>query len=138
VDWFGGDRGELIGVYAYASMQDGATSQVIIMDRAEVHRARDKSASYRAKPEASPWSTDTASMWLKTAAHRLRKWVPTSAEYRRELARASAEAQKVSGERPQPDGDLPPPDEAYAIDGEVVEPTAEEWPEPATPGGGAS
>lgn len=132
VDWFG-DRGELRGVYAYAVMDNGATSKVVVLNRTEVYEARAKSASFRIKPETSPWTTDEAAMWLKTAAHRLRKWVPTSAEYRRELARASAEAQRVAesgAAEPLPvdDGDLD------TVDGEVVdEAAAEEWPEAARP-----
>jgi recombination protein RecT len=120
VDWFGGERGELIGVYAYAAMTDGATSKVVVLNRQDVEAARASSASFRSKPEASPWTTHEEAMWLKTAAHRLRKWVPTSAEYRRELARAAAEAVRVAGER-----DMPPPvmDEDL-VDGEVVEETA--------------
>jgi recombination protein RecT len=118
VDWFG-DRGSLVGVYAYATMDNGATSKVVVMSKAEVYEARKKSASYRSKPESSPWTTDEPAMWLKTAAHRLRKWVPTSAEYRRELARASAEAQRVTEDRPSADGEPLPLDDA--IDGEVVE-----------------
>jgi recombination protein RecT len=128
-DWFGA-RGELIGVYAYGLMADGAVSKVVVLARSEVHDARAKSASFRSKPETSPWSTDEAAMWLKTAAHRLRKWVPTSAEYRRELARAAAEAQRVGI-----DNHLPPPvveesDDAM-VDGEVVE--EQGWPEAAAP-----
>lgn len=126
-NWFGGDRGQLIGVYAYATMTDGAISKVIVLDIAAVHEARSKSASYRSKPETSPWSTDAEAMWLKTGAHRLRKWVPTSAEYRRELARASAEASRVATA-----GDLPPmPVEEETLDGEVVDEQA--WPDAAQP-----
>jgi recombination protein RecT len=128
VDWFGDNRGTLKGVYAYAVMTDGATSKVVVMDQAKVYEARAKSASYKSKPESSPWSTDEEAMWLKTAAHRLRKWVPTSAEYRRELARAAAEANRV-GETHE----LPPmpAEEPELVDGEVVE--EQGWPETAQP-----
>lgn len=141
VDWFGGERGELIGVYAYAVMTDGAISKVVVLDKAALRKARDKSASYRSKPEASPWTTDEEAMSLKTAAHRLRKWVPTSAEFRRELARAAAEAHRVATSPTAPPGaDQQPAD---YIDGDVVDdlpaedaPTdGADWPATATPGG---
>jgi recombination protein RecT len=126
VDWFGGGRGPLIGVYAYAVMTDGATSKVVVLNQAQVHDARGKSASFRSKPDTSPWTTDEEAMWLKTGAHRLRKWVPTSAEYRREILRATAEAARVSESN-----ELPPPvpDDPDMLDGEVVA----DWPETAQP-----
>jgi recombination protein RecT len=135
VAWFT-DRGGLLGVYAYGIMTDGAVSKVVVLDRPEVYAARAKSASFRSKPETSPWTTDEPAMWLKTAAHRLRKWVPTSAEYRREIARASAEAYRLATER-----DVPPlpADDPEPIDGEVVEePAAEDWPATAEPGSGVT
>lgn len=124
VDWFG-ERGDLIGVYAYAVMDNGATSKVVVLNRHDVEAARASSASWRSNKDASPWTTHTEAMWLKTAAHRLRKWVPTSAEYRREIARASAEAQRVAVDREAPD--LPPVD---VVDGELVD----DWPPAAQPG----
>jgi recombination protein RecT len=135
VDWFGGERGELIGVYAYAVMTDGAISKVVVLDKAELLRARAKSASYRSKPETSPWTTDEEAMSLKTAAHRLRKWVPTSAEFRRELARAAAEVQRVASAPAAPPGADQPP--AEWIDGDVVDDApadADGWPEVAPAG----
>lgn len=93
VDWFG-DRGALIGAYAYAVMRDGATSKVVIIGKAEAELARSKSAS--ARSDYSPWNTNEAAMWAKTAARRLENWVPTSAEYRRQQLR---DAQAVQAER---------------------------------------
>lgn len=89
VDWFGGDRGDLIGVYAYAEMKDGSTSRVVVMNRAQVmeHKAMARGAS----SANSPWNKWEESMWLKTAAHELEKWVPTSSEYLRDQARALGE-----------------------------------------------
>jgi recombination protein RecT len=62
-------------------------------------------------------------MWMKSAARQLRKWVPTSAEFLREMARATVAAGQVSQER-----DLPPaPAEAVDfIDGDVIDPD-EAW-----------
>lgn len=148
VDWFGGDRGELVGVYAYAVMKDGATSKVVILNRQQVMAAKALSESAKGKnAEYSPWNTNEEAMWLKTAARRLAKWVPTSAEYMREQLRAQAE---VAGEMPsgfapqlpQPHADVPDdgmdggdegPIEAEFVDDEP----AREWPAAAQPGQGA-
>lgn len=79
VDWFG-DRGDLVGAYAYAVMQGGATSKVVVLNKTHIARAKAKSDG--AETDYSPWRTDEEAMWLKTAARRLGKWVPTSAEKR--------------------------------------------------------
>lgn len=92
------NRGPMVGVYAYAVLDTGAVSRVVLLSRDDVMAAREnsdaKDSSY------SPWNRFDAgkdhpefkgrSMWWKTAARRLEPWVPTSAEYRREKARASA------------------------------------------------
>lgn len=78
IDWFS-ERGPLVGVYAYAIMRDGATSKVVVLNRQDIAKARAKSDS--AHSEYSPWNTNEEAMWLKTAARRLAKWVPTSAEW---------------------------------------------------------
>lgn len=96
IDWFGGTgRGELIGAYAYAVMKDGATSKVVILNQDDIARAKDSSQG--STSAYSPWVKHEESMWLKTAAHRLAKWVPTSAEYIREQLRAvkAVEAEQV-------------------------------------------
>ncbi|MDH6610242.1 recombination protein RecT [Streptomyces sp. SAI-208] len=101
IDWDAEDRGELRLVYAYAVMKDGATSKVVVLNKGHIAKAMAKSDS--ADKDWSPWRTDTEAMWLKTGAHRLAKWVPTSAEYMREQLRSKA---VVDGEqRPEP---LPP------------------------------
>ncbi len=112
VDWFG-DRGDLIGVYAYALFKDGAVSRVVVMGETEI-------APIRAMSKNRPlWEKHPEASWLKTAVHQLRKWVPTSAEYRSEVLRAEASA-GVAAEHMG----LPPGSSAYdddVIDGEVVE-----------------
>jgi len=90
VDWFGADRGGLKGVYAYGVMKDGATSKVVVLNRAQVEAAREVSPG--SNSDYSPWSKWEEAMWLKTAAHQLRKWVPTSAEYLTTQARAAGTA----------------------------------------------
>lgn len=89
IDWFAEDRGRLVGVYAYAVMKDGATSKVVVLNRKRVMEIKAKSDSRNS--EHSPWNTNEESMWLKSAIRQLAKWVPTSAEYRREQLRAEAE-----------------------------------------------
>jgi recombination protein RecT len=110
VDWFGGDRGKIIGSYAYAIMKDGAVSKVVIVNQERIDRA--KRASATAGKSFSPWTSDEAAMVLKTAAHDLAKWVPTSAEYIREQVRAvrdvanepvKPKAEPKPAPRPQPE-----------------------------------
>lgn len=106
IDWFK-DRGEMAGVYAYAVMKDGSTSRVVVMSRDEVMKV--KAVSKSAGSSDSPWKNWEDRMWLKTAIHQLAKWVPTSAEYRREQLRAAVEADNL---RQQP---------AAVVDAEIVE-----------------
>lgn len=143
VDWFGGDRGEMVGVYAYAELAGGAVSRVVLLGRDDVFAARD-AGGYKPDDPYSPWNRADAgkehpeftgrSMWWKTGAKRLEPWVPTSAEYRREQLRASATAADLSGMRsrvpelPAGNGHSEPQD---IVDAETVED-----PTPAEPAGG--
>jgi recombination protein RecT len=88
-DWFGGNgvRGDLVGVYAYANLNGGGISQVVVMGAEEVGKHRDVART------KTIWQKWPESMWKKTAIHELEKWVPTSAEYQRERLRALAEVQ---------------------------------------------
>jgi recombination protein RecT len=88
INWDSEDRGQLRLVYAYAVMKDGATSKVVVLNRAAINKI--KASSQGADSEYSPWRKHEPSMWLKSAVRQLAKWVPTSAEYRRELMRAAA------------------------------------------------
>ncbi|MFF9624226.1 recombinase RecT [Streptomyces griseosporeus] len=129
IDWFGSDRGPLVGVYAYAVMKDGAVSKVVVLNRQRVMEIRAKSDGKDS--EYSPWNTSEEAMWLKSAVRQLAKWVPTSAEYMREQLRAQAE---VAGElaapsmtgapaMPQPSAleDADPSDDEGPIEGELVD-----------------
>jgi recombination protein RecT len=126
IDWFGADRGPLVGVYAYAVMKDGAVSKVVVLNRQRVQEIKAKSDSKDSK--YSPWNTNEESMWLKSAVRQLAKWVPTSAEYRRDqlLAQAGAadEITSVAASPlpPQPSAldDADPYDEG-PIEGELVD-----------------
>ena len=123
IDWDAPDRGALRLVYAYARMKDDAVSKVIVLNRADIARA--KTSSQGSDSEYSPWRNFEAAMWLKTAVRQLQKWVPTSGEYRREILRATAEAARVSGERDLPAAPVDVPD---TVDGEVLD-----WPDVAQP-----
>lgn len=133
IDWDAEDRGDLRLVYAYAVMKDGATSKVVVLNRAAVMRA--KAMSSGSDSDYSPWRNHEEAMWMKTAAHRLTKWVPTSAEYMREQLRAKAE---VAAERPAMSipvpVTVPVAREEEPLEGEVVDPA--EWPPVAAPGSG--
>lgn len=90
-DWFAPTetRGDLVGVYAYAILNGGGISKVVVMGAEEIGKHRDVARTdvmWRKWPEA---------MWRKTAIHELEKWVPTSAEYQRERLRALAEADTI-------------------------------------------
>ncbi|MFE9949341.1 recombinase RecT [Streptomyces sp. NPDC005531] len=124
IDWFGGDRGPLVGVYAYAVMKDGAVSKVVVMNHKRVMEIKAKSDSKNS--QYSPWNTDEESMWLKSAIRQLAKWVPTSAEYKSEQLRANAAAigdlAASAPIPPQPSvlDDVDPDDEG-PIEGELVD-----------------
>lgn len=114
-NWFG-DRGPLVGAYAYAAMQGGAISKVVVLNASHIARAKAKSDG--ADSEYSPWRTDEEAMWLKTAARRLGKWVPTSAEKRTAvIERVNAidlAASPLSEVAPDVDDDTP-------VEGELVD-----------------
>lgn len=116
IDWDADDRGELRLAYAYAIMGDGSTtSKVVVLNRAEIKRIR--ASAQGANSEYSPWSTNPAAMWLKSAVRQLAKWVPTSAEFRREQIRAVQEVHREIAAK-----DLPSVFQAATDDGEHVDP----------------
>lgn len=104
-DWFS-DRGPIIGAYAYAEMKDGTTSKVVVINLD--YLAKVKKESRGSDKPTSPWVKWEGAMVLKTVAHRLEPWVPTSNEFRREQLRAAVEADNLR--RP-----------ADVTDGEIVE-----------------
>lgn len=123
-DWFG-DRGQMLGAYAYAVLKDGSTSQVVVRSAREIAQVQAVSRSSKAKD--SPWTVWPDRMWRKTVLRELTKFVPSSAEYRQEAARADAAAAQVAESN-----QLPAASVDDTVDGEFVE----EWPETAQPGGG--
>lgn len=134
-------RGPIIGTYAYARMHSGDVSQVVELNLDDLERI--KAVNPASGSEYSPWIKWEAEMVLKSGARRLRKWVPTSPEFRRELARAAGEARRVATAPDAPPGaDTPQGDDAF-VDGEFevveegpVDPGGEDWPPTAQPGQG--
>lgn len=122
------DRGPRVGTFAYAKLRDGGFSQVIEMnaDTVERHRA----ASPGSGGPMSPWNKWTDSMWVKTPTRELEKWIPSSAEYRQQLALSSAAAAGVVDELGAP-AEMAEQmvDAGDVVVGEIV------WPETAQPGG---
>ncbi len=94
VDWDTDDRGPLRLVYAFAEMRDGSTSKVVVMNKSMIDRHRDVSRS--GKSGSSPWTKWYESMALKTGIHELEKWVPSSSEYRDEMAKSRAAADQIA------------------------------------------
>jgi recombination protein RecT len=135
-DWFG-DRGELIGAYAYAVMKDGATSKVVIYSKAEIDRV--KAVAKGTDRADSPWKAWYDRMALKTVIHRLESFVPTSAEYRREQLRAAAEvSQQVNAAAAAPRMEATPArDDGAVVDAEIVDEPGSTWKprEPEQPAG---
>lgn len=121
IDWDADDRGPLRLVYAYARMKDGATSKVVVLNRADIDRI--KKSSQGADSDYSPWKVHEEAMWLKSAVRQLQKWVPTSAEYRREQLRAAAEAQRVATSSDVP-VEVPVGD---YLEGELADEPADAW-----------
>jgi recombination protein RecT len=90
IDWDADDRGPLRLAYAYARMKDGSVSKVVVLNKTAIERI--KKSSQGADSDYSPWRNHEAAMWTKSAVRQLAKWVPTSAEYIQERARAAATA----------------------------------------------
>lgn len=128
VDWFG-ERGDMIGAYAYAVMKDGSTSRVVVMSRKQIEQV--KAVSKTANHSDSPWKRWEDRMWLKTVVKQLAKWVPSSPEYLQHALRATAMAEQIQTKT------LPAParrparepvnvthlgDGQHVVDAEVVDP----------------
>lgn len=95
-DYFG-DRGPIVGAYAYGVFQDGSTSKVVVINRAYIDKVRKESKG--SSNASSPWVKWEEAMVLKTVAKRLEPWVPSSTEWRKEQLRAE---QEVAAEQGKP------------------------------------
>ncbi|MFF2502139.1 recombinase RecT [Streptomyces sp. NPDC058067] len=122
-DYFG-DRGPIVGAYAYGVFADGSTSKVVVINRAYIDKVKKESKG--SSRSDSPWVKWEESMVLKTVAKRLEPWVPSSTEWRREQLRAEHEA---TVDRPAtriavPEPAAAPqhdPDDEGPIEGELVD-----------------
>jgi recombination protein RecT len=139
IDWDRDDRGPLKYTYAYARMINGDTSKVVVLNRADIRRIKEKSQG--AKSEYSPWQTNEPAMWLKSSVRQLRKWVPTSPEWltkQLQAAKAAGVGLPLQNSQGEP-LDLTGSQESGGlddfVDGEVIEDT--EWPEVVPPGSGS-
>lgn len=137
------ERGPMIGVYAYAVLVDGSTSRVVELNREEVMASRDLATM------KTIWDHPIhgQGQWLKTALHKLEKFVPTSPEYMAQhLAAQAARAQETEHLPPAPVDYTIPDYDGAVIDGEEVlddqpppngsNDTGEGWPDTAQPGSG--
>jgi recombination protein RecT len=121
-DWFS-DRGEVKGAFSYGIFQDGTPSRVVIINRAYIDKVRKESKG--SENPKSPWVKWFDQMVLKTVAHRLEPWVPTSTEWRKEQLRAAHEvaAEQAGPVVIAPQGAEPDyrDDDEGPIEGEFVE-----------------
>jgi len=87
-----GNRGQMVGVYAYAKFTSGGYSRVSFLSREDVHKLR-SDGGWKVSDPYSPWNRmdggddhpefQGRSMWWKSALKRLEPWVTTSAEDKR-------------------------------------------------------
>lgn len=109
------DRGDIIGVYAYAWLPGGAASQVILMGMEELLQHRAAAATMKV------WDAWPEAMYRKTALRQLEPYVPTSVEYRvrrdQSLAAIAAVAptQPIRAEVPAPPTDDDPDDTSPGV-----------------------
>lgn len=80
------ERGELLGVYAVATLPDGLR-QAEWMEIEDLHAIRDRSESYQAyndkKISSCTWVTDEAEMMRKTVVRRIYKYLPRTDRMKR-------------------------------------------------------
>jgi recombination protein RecT len=123
-DWFS-DRGEVKGAFSYGIFQDGTPSRVVVINRAYIDKVRKESKG--SDNPKSPWVKWFDQMVLKTVAHRLEPWVPTSTEWRKEQIRAAHEVAAeqagpaVINAGPQAQPEPYPDEDDTPIEGELVD-----------------
>jgi recombination protein RecT len=129
-DWFG-DRGPVIGWYAYAQLRDGTEMfEVLSLADAEAHRDAHASTKTREGRIYGPWADHFDAMAAKTVFLKLAKWLPKQVE----RGDAFAQALEADGQAVRtPLGGMPG-------HGDVIEATytpdpvpAGALPEPTTP-----
>lgn len=120
IDWDATERGKLRLVYAYARLQSGAISKVVVLNRAEIIKV--KKSSMGSDSDYSPWQTNEPAMWLKSAVRQLRKWVPTSAEFRDQLR---VDAQGIARVHAEVAAGRPRSAVVDVATGQIIEPDAD-------------
>jgi recombination protein RecT len=132
------DRGPVILAYAFAWI-DGRRSQVIILNRSQAEKIRDKYSQAYKKAERkgtkdSAWHTDFDAMWAKSAVRRLVKVVPTSTELA-ELIQADDDADDTQPAPAVIRGTVISRDDQGSSDEQQA--PAPSWPKAAQPGNGS-
>lgn len=117
-DWMGRDTRveNLKGAYAYAILDGGICSRVVVMGAQQIMAHREMAQTKMIWDGAFGLS-----MWLKTVVHELEKWVPTSVSYRQERARADNAYAQMTGQAPQNDAGASETVSAQAHVGEPIE-----------------
>lgn len=83
-----GDRGELIGAYAYAKLKGGGRA-FEFMTSDEINKVRQSSRGGKV------WQEHTEAMWRKTVFRRLSKWLPIAVDDERAFDLAEQEERGV-------------------------------------------
>lgn len=118
------ERGQIIGVYAYAMLPGAMASQVVLMSIEQLMELRAKHAAAGGKI----WEEHPEPMMRKSALRRLEPYVPVSAGYRQTLAQATTYAVSAQPSVPArmeddvanaPQGPAERPDDA--VEGVVVD-----------------
>jgi recombination protein RecT len=101
-DWFG-DRGPVIGWYAFVRLTDGAEQFAVLnVEQAEAHR---DAYAPRKKDDTiyGPWVDNFGAMAEKTVFIKAAKWIPKSKELTTAFAIDAAAVASVPDDDPEPD-----------------------------------
>lgn len=105
------DPGPIIAAYAVCEMEGGAKDFEVVRAR-EAKKAR--ASSRGANNPNSPWNTNEADMWCKTAVHRLLKRIPQSNELKAVSAHEDEAEREIEATTPAidvPSAKVPQPTE---------------------------
>ena len=120
------DRGKIVGVYSVARLKDGSLSYEV-MSVGDVYAIRDRSDAWKAfvakKIKSTPWSTDEAEMFRKTAAKRHAKVLPLSTDLD-DLLRRDDELYNFKEAQEEAKAALPRPSNAALLDRFAAGPAA--------------
>lgn len=121
-----GDPGKLTHAYAVVNYTNGGQAWVVLRRR-DIEARKQRSQS--AKSDYSPWKSDEAAMWLKSAIRALSKYLPYSPEIVAaehidrglELGHTFQEGEDVSAIDFETETRLEEIDNAEIVDAEIVE-----------------